>query len=408
MLVTRQPVRAYDTNNNLSWWKFQSVDTMKFSRDLAREKLKDASFDITIEDQVKAIADTGATHIAIATPYDDEFLPYLKKWVKAARDNKLKVWFRGNFSGWEGWFDYRDISREEHLNKTTQFILKNKELFQDGDIFSPCPECENGGPGDPRQTGDIEGFRKFMSDEYAATQSSFFKINRAVLSNFNSMNGDVAKLVMDKKTTQHLGGIVTIDHYVGTPQKLANDISLIAIRSGGRIVLGEFGAPIPDIHGDMTPKQQAEWLETTLSLLAEMPEVYGLNYWTNEGSSTQLWEDDHKPRLAVDVLKKYYIPATLEILIADEIGSKLSQSFAQIKDNKYLANDKGVIKIPYVNLTTLVSIQSDGYGAQETSMERLKKNNTIILTRENENITYKIKKLWSFLISSLRALVLAK
>ncbi len=58
-------------------WKFQSIDTMKTSRDLAREHLKDPNFSDVVDRQVSDIAKTGATHIAIATPYDDEFLPII-------------------------------------------------------------------------------------------------------------------------------------------------------------------------------------------------------------------------------------------------------------------------------------------------------------------------------------------
>ena len=63
------------------------------------------------------------------------------------------------------------------------------------------------------------------------------------------MNGDVAKLVMDKQTTASMDGIVVIDHYVATPEQLALDIRRIAEGSGGNVVLGEFGVPIPNIHG---------------------------------------------------------------------------------------------------------------------------------------------------------------
>ena len=72
-------------NGNARFWNFQAIDTMKYSRDLSREKLNDLTFDITIERQIKQIADTGATHVGIATPYDEEFLPVLKRWVKYAR-----------------------------------------------------------------------------------------------------------------------------------------------------------------------------------------------------------------------------------------------------------------------------------------------------------------------------------
>ena len=36
-------------------WEIKSIDTVKYSRDLAREKLKDTSFDQTIDDQVRLI-----------------------------------------------------------------------------------------------------------------------------------------------------------------------------------------------------------------------------------------------------------------------------------------------------------------------------------------------------------------
>src|SRR3990167_4248908 len=71
------------------WWEFQSIDTMKYSRDLSREKLNDPSFNTIINQQVAQIAGTGATHIAIATPYDEEFYPMLVRWVASARRNNL-------------------------------------------------------------------------------------------------------------------------------------------------------------------------------------------------------------------------------------------------------------------------------------------------------------------------------
>ena len=98
-----------------------------------------------------------------------------------------------------------------------RFILENPEIFEDGDIFTSCTECENGGPGDPRATGDITGFRNFLIEEYQVTKDAFEKINKKVDSNFYSMNGDVAYLIMDKDTTEKLGGVVVMDHYVERP-----------------------------------------------------------------------------------------------------------------------------------------------------------------------------------------------
>jgi len=303
----KEPVKpVVDSAPKITSWKVQAIDTMKYSRDLSREKMNDKSFDAVIDSQMKNIADVGATHVAIATPYDEEFLPMLKRWVFSARKHDLKVWFRGNWSGWEKWFGYPSITRDEHIKKTKDFILANADIFKDGDIFSSCPECENGGSGDPRSNGDLNGHRAFIISEYQAEKSAFAKIGKNVKANYFSMNGDVARLVMDKETTKSLDGIVTIDHYVKTSERLVNDIKSLAAESGGRVVLGEFGAPIPDIHGEMTEAEQARWINGTLSTLVGISSLEGVNYWVNVGGSTELWDSNGKARAAVSEIKKFY------------------------------------------------------------------------------------------------------
>lgn len=284
----------------------KSIDTMKYSRDIAREKSNDPSFDAVIEKQASDIAQIGATHIAIGTPYDSEFVPYLKRWVTSARKNKLKVWFRGNLSGWEHWFNYPAIDREMHIKKTKEYILENADLFEEGDIFTSCSECENGGPGDPRQTGDAEGFRNFLIEEYQSNRKAFLQINKKVATGYFSMNFDVARLTMDPATTKALGGIVVIDHYVDSPTKLASDAKSLAQASGGKIVFGEMGAPIPDLNGKMTEDEQADWIDKALNGLKGIREVIGVNYWVNTGGSTQIWDEGGKEKKAVEVIKKFY------------------------------------------------------------------------------------------------------
>jgi hypothetical protein len=287
-------------------WSVISIDTMKFSRDLARQTLTDRELQDDIKKQVRAIASTGATHVAIGTPYDNEFLPVLKMWVKEARKNKLKVFFRGNFSGWEEWFEYEKISRKSHTARTKQFIENNKDLFVDGDIFSSCPECENGENLNRSDKKQIDSYRAFLVEEYQVTKEAFDSINKNVSSNYYSMNGDIAKLIMDKETTALFDGIVVIDHYVKDIDTLVDDVRLIARKSGGKVVLGEFGVPIPAIHGAMTDKQQAIWIEEALSRLSDMPEVVGVNYWVNIGGSTGVWRDSAHPKEAVEKITKAY------------------------------------------------------------------------------------------------------
>jgi Carboxypeptidase regulatory-like domain len=382
---------VYYAPPNKTLWNFQSIDTMKYSRDIAREKLKDESFDAVIERQVKAIADTGATHIAIATPYDEEFAPFLKRWVDTARTYGLNVWFRGNFSGWEGWFEYPSISREEHLKKTEDFILAHPDLFQDGDAFSNCPECENGGPGDPRLNGDVIGHRQFLVAEYGAMQRAFKKINKNVRANFFSMNGDVARLVMDKETTRELGGIVTIDHYVKTPEQLAKDVEVIARSSGGKIILGEFGAPIPDIHGNLSEAGQRQWIARTLELLETSQNVEGVNYWLSVGGSTELWDANGNARQGVGTLTSYFQPDTVYGFVRDELGRPIEGALVHIDGKSVTTDAHGHYALSYlVSDMREVSMSASGFIEQKYQLSLDRQELNVVFVKEHKDWQFRI------------------
>lgn len=341
---------------------FQVIDTMKYSRDLSREKLHDSSFDITIDAQMNSIAETGATHVAIDTPYDAEFLPMLSRWAHSARAHGLSVWFRGNWSGWEGWFGYPRMEREAHIAKTEKFITDHPDLFRDGDLFSSCPECENGSSGDPRVTGNVEEYRKFLIEEYGKTRSAFEKIGKNVQSNLFSMNGDVAKLVMDTKTTKALDGIVTVDHYVKTPEQLAADILEIAELSGGKVFLGEFGAPIPDIHGSMTDAEQAKWVAASLDYLRRSGVVEGVNYWLNVGGTTEIWRSNGAERDAVSAIRLRYRPNIIYGSIRDEFDRPLKDVLVRCDLEETISDVDGRFAVHFISQgSKQCSVSTSGY-----------------------------------------------
>ncbi|OGG41661.1 hypothetical protein A2837_00270 [Candidatus Kaiserbacteria bacterium RIFCSPHIGHO2_01_FULL_46_22] len=355
------------------WWSVQSVDTMKYSRDASREALHNQSFDAIIEKQMKQIASTGATHVAIATPYDEEFYPVLKRWADSARRHGLSVWFRGNWSGWEKWFEYTAITRVQHLQKTKDFLQKHGDLFQDGDIFTACPECENGGPGDPRATGDVAGYRAFVIEEYAATKAAFAAMHKDVASNWQSMNADVARTVMDPATTKAMDGLVVIDHYVKDPAQIARDVEAIAKESGGMVALGEFGAPIPDIHGQMTEAQQAQWIDTALKNLLTAKHLVGISYWVNVGGSTKLWTDNGTAREAVVILKKYYSPQTVHGLVQGVFHSGVSGAIITSSEGRVATTDaRGFFAIPYIDAkNTVFTIKEPSYSPATLSRDQI-------------------------------------
>lgn len=341
------------------FFEVQAIDTMKTSRDKAREGVSTE----VIENQIRSIAETGATHVAIGTPYEEEFVPYMRRWVELARKYKLKVWFRGNLAGWEGWFDYKKITPDEHKTKIREFILNNPDLFEDGDVFVSCPECENGGPGDPRQTGDVEGFRKFIREEYNTTHRAFRRINKNVILNYYSMNGDVARLIMNREMTTKLGGVVTVDHYVETTDQLLSDVDAYAQESGGKVVLGEWGAPIPDIHGQMTEVEQATWLEDSLAKMINNKNLIAVNYWTFTDSSTQLWTAKGEPKQGVAVLTRYFKPVVVKGLVVDEKERPIDNALVH-SSNREVTTEKGSFTVPLAGSDTL-KISKKGYNATE-------------------------------------------
>jgi hypothetical protein len=378
---------------NTNYWQIQSIDTMKYSRDMARERNKDAVFERIIDSVVEKIASSGATHVALGTPYDSEFYPFLRTWVNAARREGLNVWFRGNFSGWEGWFDYPEISKEEHLEAIKGFILANSDIFDDGDIFTPCTECENGVIGDPRRTGDLTEFREFLISEYDISGKAFAEIGKAVKTGYFSMNADVARLVMDKETTMKLGGVVVIDHYVKDPVKLITDIDEISNASGGKIVLGEMGVPIPDIHGSMSNLEQERWISEAFDHLSKSKDLIGINYWVSFGGSTAIWNNDGSEKPAVGVLRSYFLPNMLSGRVVNEIGKPVENALITADSKQTHTDEEGRFEIASNPTLERMVINASGYKDTILVKGLDLHSDEIIIEKEKENLLFKLRKI---------------
>ncbi len=372
-------------------WDIQSIDTMKYSRDLARKKANDPAFLELIDEQMKNIADTGANYVAIGTPYDQEFFPMLKHWVVSARKYGLHVWFRGNWSGWEGWFDYpMNMSRIQHINMTKKFIFDHPDIFEDGDIFSACPECENGGSGDPRKTGDIAGFRSFIISEYKTEKEAFDKIGKKVSANYYPMNKDVSQLIMDKETTEAMDGIIVIDHYVKSSDVLVRDLQKMKELTGGAIVLGEFGAPLPEISGKMTEKQQAQWINDVLAKTSNISGIKGVNYWLNMGGSTAIWDKDGKALPAVLVLKKYFKTETVFGIVTNESNQPIDGAKISFSGGEVFSREDGYFEIRYVERVPIeIKVSSVGFLDQNIMISNKNDQAHIILRNDNKDDLFK-------------------
>ncbi len=350
-------------------WEVCSIDTMKLSRDKARQELNHPEFDKTIVQQIKLIKDTGANYVSIGTPYDDEFLPYLKRWVKAAREQDLKVYFRGNWSEWEGWFEYpKNLSPEQHIAKTVKFIEENAELFQSGDIFDPCPECENAGFW-PQPAKDAM-YREFVIKQQQAAQAAFQKISVKVDVR-QSIIGGRAKEVLDLESLKQLGHQVQIDHYVPDPKGMSDYIDYFD-SSQTKTLVSEFGAPIPDMNGAMNESQQAQFVRSILeSLYSKKDSVVGINYWVLSHGTTAIVETDGTPREVYSVLKEYFTPQIVSGRIADELDKPLSGVKVKTSDgNQVLTDENGFYSLKFPIREMDLIIESDKFATQSAHIAR--------------------------------------
>ncbi len=387
-LNTTQPQR---------FWQITSVDTVKYSRDAAG----DANVLKKIPFFLKEAAKLHVTHVAIDTPYDERFYPVLKAWVDEARKNNLKVWFRGNFSGWEGWFGYQQFeSINQHNQLTNTFIAAHPDLFQDGDIFTPIPEPENGGPGDPRGSQDkTDSFNTMLVSSYNNCVTAFQKINKQVNCGYFSTNGDIAKDILTPSTVAQMGNIIVIDHYVDSPEGMQEEINALSQKfPQAKIVLGEFGAPIPDINGEMTESQQSNFIAKLLDVFyANRTKILGINYWTLAGGSTSLLRDDNSEKEAFTTIANYFFPSQLQGIVKDTAGNLLNNVLIYDKTGELIAitGNGGTFSVAVQkNATISLSIKATGYKSFSEEIQVKgdhQKLQDIKLQPDQQNIAYKIR-----------------
>jgi hypothetical protein len=344
-------------------WPITCVDTMKTSRDNARRWAALPNLQSLIDGEMQAIVEMQANCVAIGTPYDEEFLPYLKLWVQSAREHQLKVWFRGNFSQWENWFEYSgDMSIEQLFSSGTRFVENNPDLFLDGDIFTLAPEAENGGPFDQVELDEHESYRQFLINKYNWCTAEFLKINKEVTCNWLSMNGGLAMRMYDQETIDAIGGVVTIDHYIKTPEEMGEFIRYFADNFQARVVVGEFGAPIPQINGDMDEEQQAEFVEKLLrEIYMNRADIDGINYWILFDGSTHLLNPDYSPRESAMVIKKYMQPATINILVSDTEGNPIPKTSVYLDEQYYETDSMGKLQIQEYMQSFKLEIEKENY-----------------------------------------------
>lgn len=381
-------------------WHFQCIDTMKYSRDAAREYLDNpARAQVFITHEVSLIKSLGATCVSVGTPYDDEFVPLLQRWASTAHSAGLKVWFRGNFAGWEGWFDYPLLkSADEHYAKTYAFITAHPDLFVEGDIFSPAPEAENGLLGSPWASDSArKALVNFAWKSSDTCQKAITAIQKKVSCGYFSANGDVARDIYTRDVLQKAGAVTVIDHYIPSVVQYGKDLDTYTQKHGLPIVIGEFGAPIPDLNGELNEQEQAQYVgELLRQFYAHKKQILGINYWVLRGGSTQLLNEDGSERAVTDVIRNYFIPGQIVGTVVDGIGRPVKSATIATSDGVQTiqADSKGYFSLSVPPGALELQVNARGYNTVTQRVETTrgqKTNIKIIIQPTKPSLWYKLR-----------------
>jgi hypothetical protein len=153
------------------------------------------------------------------------------------------------------------------------------------------------------------------------------------------------------------------------------------------------GAPIPDIHGQMTEEEQAAWLSEAFTKLFNIPELIGINYWVNVGGSTALWDGDGIPRKGVDVLRNFYKQQIIKGKITNENDLPITNATISMNDKMFSPTKNGIFFVPFLSTSQTVEISAPGYGKKVVTFENNEKIQTVVL-KNNDKTTKVIKKSW--------------
>jgi hypothetical protein len=282
------------------------------------------------------------------------------------------------------------------LTKATRLITTHPELFKDGDIFDACPECENGGfwP-QPRKDAD---YNLFIQKKQDILHAAFLSIHRSINSHFPSIIGGRSKDVLNQATYDSLIDVTAIDHYVKDPQNYSDYIQYFWNNFHTRTVFSEVGAPIPDLHGNMTEDQQADFMQQVFSQMYKNREhVIGVNYWVYNNGTTGLASPTNQWRKVATVLANFFQSANLNGTVTNNIGEKLANASIQVNDLTTAKTDgNGAYGLPIPARTSYtLTFSASGYISQTQTIILERNQNKVIsvkLLPVKKDVLYQLKE----------------
>lgn len=297
-------------------WTIQSVDAMKDTKDAVCGQRSES----WITSWVNKAVELGATHVALSVPYENpscgDARAFEKLWIKVIRSKGLKVWHRQMPLAFEGIYSATKTS-QDFLTTISNYIKNNPDNYQDGDIFTPIPEPQNGGisgitycANNYCQFSSKEQFNQWLRDAMTVSKNAFSTIGKTGIKvGYFGFDGFVAwgsnnpdwHGILEDSTIAAMGNI-TIDHYpelIGSTMQQGLD-ELVARYPGVDIVIGEWGSA--------DNKNVEQEVRDTMGAAKNHPAVKGFNYWQfgPSGAGEQLINDDFSNRIQFDDVQKFY------------------------------------------------------------------------------------------------------
>jgi hypothetical protein len=297
-------------------WSIQSVSSMKETKDRICSQ-RDRIF---VEKWVDTAIDLGVNYIAVETPYDNPLcgsaVEYTRLWTDVIHSKGLHVWHRHMPLSFEGIYDVTKNNVSDYLDIISTYIKTNPSFFQEGDIFTPIPEPQNGGiqgitycASSVCQFNGAAAFNSWLRNAMNTSEQAFGTIGLGgkIKIGYFGFDGFVAwgdnnpdwHGILEDTTISQMGNI-TIDHY---PQlvgdTMENDLNELQTRYPNiDIVIGEWGT--------VTPDNQEQQVIDTMSA-AKRPHVIGFNYWhMGMGGNEALINDDFSKRAQFDEVQSFF------------------------------------------------------------------------------------------------------
>jgi hypothetical protein len=263
----------------------------------------------------------GVNFIAVETPYDNpgcgSSVDYTLRWINTIRREGLKVWHRHMPLAFEGIYDTPKL-KSDYLGMIGDYIRHHREMFQEGDIFTPIPEPQNGGIAGVTYCGSglclfdsKESFNQWLRNAMDTAEEAFSQIGLAgkVKVGYFGFDGFVAwgsnnpdwDGILEDATIQKMGNL-TIDHYpelIGqTMEQGLNEV--MAKYPGLPIIIGEWGSA-----GSSDVEQQ---VKNSMGA-CKRPGIVGFNYWhLGMGGNEALINEDFSNRPQFDDVQSFFKP----------------------------------------------------------------------------------------------------